>query len=343
MGYGYIPGLCVIRHIKGSNSLFLYAFHTAEIMTRTDTDVKVFEIVRSRSTNTKSTLCLGGIKYSDGFDYCAKGWINWCKIWYEDLGGENAKTLAAWTHEIWRMEYCGSSRYRLAGDTSKKSNASFICNNVLRQKIQYNNVYDASGGWHSMAAYVVENERVYKAMPVQWRTIIKKVKVNAKEKNGTSNVVTSETYLYPPARVEMDGTTDTLFTGEGYHIPWFVSNATRVKFLELYVEYNPTIYTDNTDPTQLTSNHVKEGDFWLNNNVYYRYISDEKWVTRHERYLADSKKAIGNGYWMSASYYTERTHNQNAAAWILAVSEEGYTLKSLAVQDAVNQVICFSL
>lgn len=343
VGYGYIPGLCVIRHIKGSNSLFLYAFHTAEIMTRTDTDVKVFEIVRSRSTNTKSTLCLGGIKYSDGFDYCAKGWINWCKIWYEDLGGENAKTLAAWTHEIWRMEYCGSSRYRLAGDTSKKSNASFICNNVLRQKIQYNNVYDASGGWHSMAAYVVENERVYKAMPVQWRTIIKKVKVNAKEKNGTSNVVTSETYLYPPARVEMDGTTDTLFTGEGYHIPWFVSNATRVKFLELYVEYNPTIYTDNTDPTQLTSNHVKEGDFWLNNNVYYRYISDEKWVTRHERYLADSKKAIGNGYWMSASYYTERTHNQNAAAWILAVSEEGYTLKSLAVQDAVNQVICFSL
>lgn len=343
VGYGYIPGLCVIRHIKGSNSLFLYAFHTAEIMTRTDTDVKVFEIVRSRSTNTKSTLCLGGIKYSDGFDYCAKGWINWCKIWYEDLGGENAKTLAAWTHEIWRMEYCGSSRYRLAGDTSKKSNASFICNNVLRQKIQYNNVYDASGGWHSMAAYVVENERVYKAMPVQWRTIIKKVKVNAKERNGTSNVVTSETYLYPPARVEMDGTTDTLFTGEGYHIPWFVSNATRVKFLELYVEYNPTIYTDNTDPTQLTSNHVKEGDFWLNNNVYYRYISDEKWVTRHERYLADSKKAIGNGYWMSASYYTERTHNQNAAAWILAVSEEGYTLKSLAVQDAVNQVICFSL
>lgn len=343
VGYGYIPGLCVIRHIKGSNSLFLYAFHTAEIMTRTDTDVKVFEIVRSRSTNTKSTLCLGGIKYSDGFDYCAKGWINWCKIWYEDLGGENAKTLAAWTHETWRMEYCGSSRYRLAGDTSKKSNASFICNNVLRQKIQYNNVYDASGGWHSMAAYVVENERVYKAMPVQWRTIIKKVKVNAKEKNGTSNVVTSETYLYPPARVEMDGTTDTLFTGEGYHIPWFVSNATRVKFLELYVEYNPTIYTDNTDPTQLTSNHVKEGDFWLNNSVYYRYISDEKWVTRHERYLADSKKAIGNGYWMSASYYTERTHNQNAAAWILAVSEEGYTLKSLAVQDAVNQVICFSL
>ena len=343
VGYGYIPGLCVIRHIKGSNSLFLYAFHTAEIMTRTDTDVKVFEIVRSRSTNTKSTLCLGGIKYSDGFDYCAKGWINWCKIWYEDLGGENAKTLAAWTHETWRMEYCGSSRYRLAGDTSKKSNASFICNNVLRQKIQYNNAYDASGGWHSMAAYVVENERVYKAMPVQWRTIIKKVKVNAKEKNGTSNVVTSETYLYPPARVEMDGTTDTLYTGEGYHIPWFVSNATRVKFLELYVDYNPTIYTDNTDPTQLTSNHVKEGDFWLNNNVYYRYISDEKWVTRHERYLADSKKAIGNGYWMSASYYTERTHNQNAAAWILAVSEEGYTLKSLAVQDAVNQVICFSL
>ena len=194
-----------------------------------------------------------------------------------------------------------------------------------------------------MAAYVVENERVYKAMPVQWRTIIKKVKVNAKEKNGTSNVVTSETYLYPPARVEMDGTTDTLFTGGGYHIPWFVSNATRVKFLELYVEYNPTIYTDNTDPTQLTSNHVKEGDFWLNNNVYYRYISDEKWVTRHERYLADSQKAIGNGYWMSASYYTERTHNQNAAAWILVVSEEGSTLGSLAVQNAVNQVICFSL
>lgn len=343
VGYGHIPGLCVIRHIKGSNSLFLYAFHTAEIMTRTDTDVKVFEIVRSRSTNTKSTLCLGGIKYSDGFDYCAKGWINWCKIWYEDLGRENAKTLAAWTHETWRMEYCGSSRYRLAGDTSKKSNASFISNNVLRQKIQYNNAYDASGGWHSMAAYVVENERVYKAMPVEWRTIIKKVKVNAKEKNGTSNVVTSETYLYPPARVEMDGTTDTLFTGEGYHIPWFVSNATRAKFLELYVEYNPTIYTDSTDPTQLTSNHVKEGDFWLNNNVYYRYISDEKWVIRHERYLADSKKAIGNGYWMSASYYTERTHNQNAAAWILVVGEEGSTLRSLAVQNAINQVICFSL
>lgn len=343
VGYGYMPGLCVIRHIKGSNSLFLYAFHTAEIMTRTDTDVKVFEIVRSRSTNTKSTLCFGGIKYSDGFDYCAKGWINWCKIWYEDLGGENAKTLAAWTHETWRMEYCGSSRYRLAGDTSKKSNASFISNNVLRQKIRYNDAYDASGGWHSMAAYVVENERVYKAMPVEWRTIIKKVKVNAKEKNGTSNVVTSETYLYPPARVEMDGTTDTLFTGEGYHIPWFVSDATRAKFLELYVEYNPIIYTDSTDPTQLTSNHVKEGDFWLNNNVYYRYISDEKWVIRHERYLADSKKAIGNGYWMSASYYTERTHNQNAAAWILVVGEEGSTLRSLAVQNAVNQVICFSL
>lgn len=88
-----MPGLCVIRHIKGSNSLFLYAFHTAEIMTRTDTDVKVFEIVRSRRTNTKSTLCLGGIKYSDGFDYCAKAGLTGAKSGMKILAEKMQKHL----------------------------------------------------------------------------------------------------------------------------------------------------------------------------------------------------------------------------------------------------------
>ena len=30
------------------------------------------------------------------------------------------------------MEYIGTKRYRLAGDSSKKSSASFISNNTLR-------------------------------------------------------------------------------------------------------------------------------------------------------------------------------------------------------------------
>ena len=31
------------------------------------------------------SVCFGSVKYSDGYDYMAKGWIYWCKIWYDDL------------------------------------------------------------------------------------------------------------------------------------------------------------------------------------------------------------------------------------------------------------------
>ena len=192
-----------------------------------------------------------------------------------------------------------------------------------------------------MEAYIVMNERLYKAIPVQWRSIIKKVKVNTKQGNGSTDIITSEAYLYPPARVELDGTTDTAYIGEGYHIPWFVSQATRVKFLELYVNYNPTIYTDSTDPTQLTSNKVKEGDFWKPGDCYY-YILDEEWVKRHERYLGISKKAVGAGYWIRATSYTERTPN-TTPGWQFVVGGGGNTINSSNVQDTNNHIICFSL
>jgi len=140
-------GMCVLRHIKGSNRLHVYAFNTSE--QSLDETITYTELNRSRDTSTSIPLTFGAVKYPDGgYDYYATGWIHWCKIWYQDLGDYNARLLAAWPHEVWRAEYCGTNRYRLGiSGTSARAKLTFILNNLLEYGRWMNSSYSNAGGY----------------------------------------------------------------------------------------------------------------------------------------------------------------------------------------------------
>lgn len=129
-------------------------------------------------------------------------WINWCKIWYQDLGADVASRLAAWTHETWRAEYCDSGRYRLAGATSQKCSASFILNNELHHGHRMNATDTNVGGWDACLMRTFLNTRVYNALPLTWQSMLKTVKISASAGDKSTEIITSEDKIYLAANRE---------------------------------------------------------------------------------------------------------------------------------------------
>lgn len=345
VGYGYRRGLCVLRHQKGSDQLFVYVFDAGN--TSFTDSVLSYELVRTRKTSTKAHLMVGGISFSDGgFDYYGKGLIHWCKIWYEDLGDTNAKQLASWTHEIWRMEFCGASKYRLANNTSKRSNASFIMNHLLDKSHFMNPTNTNVGGWNESQMRSFLNDKVYNALPLKWKQLIKKVKINASAGDKSQEIVISEDYLYLPSEIEINGNKNSPYIDEGAIIPWFTTSLSRIKFKNKVIPDNASYITSSTDPSLLSTSNLKEGDIWINTNnssIGYYYIPKEKAQLSYYNYNNnDNIKASDGGLWLRCYWWWLRSPDAGSSTGFRGVYGNGGT--SLSGAGFANGVaVCFSI
>jgi len=132
------------------------------------------------------------------------------------------------------------------------------------------------------------NDRLYKAFPVGWRSILKNVQVYSTAGNLSTSTTFSYDYVFLPAYVELSNTTTTAYTQEGTFIPWFTSNASRMKYIGLVRETPYTIkYTGTDEPTTILSNNVQMGDIWqrtyngVTSYLYYLpsdYFYINKWI-----------------------------------------------------------------
>lgn len=349
-GYQYQRGMVVIRHVKGSNNLFVYSSDVSTTANVFPDSNSRSELVRNRSTLTDAKLIFGAVKYSDGYDYYGKGWIHWCKIWHGDLGDAVCRELAYWTHETWRAEYCGASRYRLAGNTASRSNASFIMNNMLNLGHYMNSTNTNAGGWASCAMRTFVNSRIYNAFPVEWQAIMKQCKISSTSGSQSSSIVTSEDYVYLASYAELGGSTSSPYINEGTAISFFTSGATRLKFRGKIIDENTTFMTEQSDPTLLSGYNVQEGDIWINSSnssIGYMYLSATT-VAKHKHMgillsASDNVAAGDGGLWLRAQIWWERSPVLSGSTAFYYVGNNGLAGATTTASSTHGVVPCFSI
>lgn len=289
--------IVVLRYIAGQNILYIY--HTkSDASGKFNPNVISATLVRTRSTNTKNIITLGGVRFTGdgGHDYYANGCIYSCKIWYDDLGHTNAMKLASWCHETMRMHYRGKNIYRLSGNTSERAEMSFTANNSLSGRGYSMNTPSGGniGGFAESAMIELCNGRIFDALPIELQTIIKEVKIPSSAGNMSKDIVNAECKVYLNSLIEVDYTaTSEPYVNEGNPISWYVdgssenaygstmtANATRIKFKGRIIDDNARYFFSDSDPYIIPSNNIIPGDIWVNTsespNNGYIFISQEE-------------------------------------------------------------------
>lgn len=333
-GETYLRDVVVIRHKKGSPVLNVYASNENVPSNynyyryRFSGEIFSSEMVRARETSTESTLVLGARKdpangsYTDYF----KGTIYWCKIWYDDIGDANARQLAAWPHELLRMNFIDKGRFELADNSGNTTNMSFIANNLLDDRsvtyaIQPTTYVSSSGATlaSDKQAYPYTeirrflNTRFLNALPTVWNSLVKAVKLPCAAPRNEQNLIYCEDKIYIPAMVEVrKGVTGHMLGDEGTPISFFVSDQTTrpsftVKHVGLPDAENAVWYSGSDDPKW--ENDVHDSDWWGT-----RKYKPEDWAREH--YLMSNTSSMSvlahdGGVWISPHSFFTRSHSSS--------------------------------
>ena len=215
--------IIVIRHKKGDNNITIYKSNL-------DGDnVLSAELTRTKTTVGTGSLVFGCAKADDGYyERNAIGNINWAKVWYADLGDEVCKSLAMWTHESITLEACGFRKYYLSDNTSKRCSFSLLASHLLGRTKKWNTSNTNVGGWASSALNKSLNTRLYNAMPVQIKLLLKQVIVYSSIGGMSSDLSSSNCYITVPAIIEVDSTVNSEpYNSEGTSIPYMNTNNSR--------------------------------------------------------------------------------------------------------------------
>ena len=206
--------MLVVRHVKGDNNLYVYASNLSA------TNHQAYVIEKTSATQSdNATLVFGASKLDSGrFTNYGIGEINWCKIWYRDLGEDICEQLVGWTHEDISLEVSGFYRYALYDDYTKESMMSLLATHLLDGTRQWNagNTNTNVGGWASAWLNNFLNTRFYNAIPSQIKAIIKKVSVASTIGGMSSEISSSGCYVTIPARYDIDDSAGSPFTSEVY-------------------------------------------------------------------------------------------------------------------------------
>jgi hypothetical protein len=188
--YYYNPRqIVVIRHTKGQQGLTIYYKKRSNPSTGIwSEDYKVVsEVINfgvstlppSGSLTTSSGLIFGARKRKSTGAYYAKGQgkINYCKVWYGDLGDTECKKIASWIYE--KREFAVGSGRAYSTITGNKTTFTFIDTGMLDILKTYHTSSSNRGGFKYSLIREYLNGTVYNAMSNTWRSIIKLVNVSS--------------------------------------------------------------------------------------------------------------------------------------------------------------------
>lgn len=229
--------MIVIRHQKGSNVLHVYNSHLDT------TESTTVDLTANKSFTSNSTLVFGCAKMDDGaYENHAIGTIHWAKIWYKDLGEKTCENLVSWTHEKITAEICGFKKYWLTENASKRCSFSLLATHLLERKRQYNTTNTTAGGWANSTLNAFLNDRFYNGFPPQIRGLLKQVTVSSSVGNRSSELSTSECFIYLPALVEMTNkapANNEPYISEGFTISYMTTDAMRKRAYDTsdYADY----------------------------------------------------------------------------------------------------------
>ena len=346
--------IVVLRHVKGSNTLFVYTYNKGD--TTYDMAITGVRSVRSSRTETSQVLTFGGIRNANGSEhgFYGKGWIYWAKIWYDDLGDNVARKLSSWIREPLRMEYIGANRYLLPNSMSNYANASFLANNSLPLLRRMNPTNDNTGGWADCEMRTFLNTRLYEALPYKWQAVIKQVSVKSSAGATSYSITSSNDKLYLAANREVGGGTNSPYVDEAdvtSTISFFTNDRNRLKFCGVIVDDNAQFIVESSEPTLLTSYTVNEGDVWVNSNnqnIGYIYMSAST-IAKHTRIgyravsSADNIQASDGGCWVRAYYWWERSPNASNSTNFMFVTDYGYPSNGNYAYNLLGVDLSFSI
>lgn len=215
----------VIRHKKGENGVHVYGSNLSG-----DTSSYI-ELTRNRSTICDSTLVFGCSKADDGaYENYAIGEIYWSKMWFADLGDKACKQLAAWTHNSMQFEMAGFKRYYLSNNSSRRTSMTFIASELLPIQKSLGRGSTNSGGYTACALPAWLNNRILKGMDIQWQQLVKQVKISSSVGNQSTEISTSDNYIYIPSVYEIDPTMNSEpYVYEGSPITYMTTNESRIR------------------------------------------------------------------------------------------------------------------
>lgn len=217
--------MLVIRHKKGDNNLTIYKSNVSA------DSIGTMQLPRNKETIADSTLVLGSAKPEDGmYENHAIGDIHWCKIWYKDIGDEACRKLASWTHEKVSFEVCGFKKYYLTDNPSKRCNFTLLATHLLERGMVYNGTNTTVGGWASSKLNTFLNTRLYDAVPVQIKSLMKRVTIASSIGGMSNEISTSDCYISIPAVIEVSNERDVNvepYINEGSTISYMISNQMR--------------------------------------------------------------------------------------------------------------------
>lgn len=191
--------MLVIRHKKGDSNLYVYTSNLTD-----STTIKTEDVLTKETIPHNATLVFGAAKQDSGrFVNYGIGEINWCKIWYKDLGEDTCKQLAGWTHEKITLETSGFYRYQLYDDYTKESMMSLLATHLLSITRAWKSSGN-TGGWANSDLNTFLNNRFYNAIPYQIRALIKKVSVASVAGNNSPDIVSSGCYITIPALYDVN-------------------------------------------------------------------------------------------------------------------------------------------
>ena len=243
VGYGTQRNMVVIRHAQGKDFIDVYAFNGTNAVSGTySKDIDHKTLTRTTQQFTDRPVIIGGFRYDpeDGADVgklggLCNGIVHWVKVWNEDLGDVDARSLAAWTHETIRFRCCCdqndkvAGRYQINPSTGRMTGASFICEDLLAYGYHINSNQSNAGGWEASEMRTFCNTRIYNAFPTVWKSVIKKPHVPANIGNNSSSFVTSQDYIYLPSYIELNAMTTDPYDKEGSVISTMDSPSDRIK------------------------------------------------------------------------------------------------------------------
>lgn len=352
--------IVVLRHVKGSNTLFVYTYNKGD--TTYDMAITRVESVRSSRTETSQVLTFGGIRNANGSEhgFYGKGWIYWAKIWYDDLGDNVARKLSSWIREPLRMEYIGANRYLLPNSMSNYANASFLANNTLpllrRMNPTVNGENTNAGGWAESEMRTFLNTRLFEALPYKWQAVIKQVSVKSSAGATSYSITSSNDKLYLAANREVGGSTGSPYVDEvdvTSTISFFTNDRKRLKFCGVIVDDNAQFIVDSSEPTLLTSYTVNEGDIWVdsnNQNIGYIYMSAST-IAKHTRIghravsSSDNIQASDGGCWVCANNWWERSPFASSSTLFMNVYNNGspYNYYNGNASSSLGVALSFSI
>lgn len=215
--------ICVIKHTKGDNNLYVYTNNRKSFDT-----IKLTSLPGTSSSSLSHSLCFGGQSTVTGVSTTnyGTGIVHYAKLWLTDLDDAECKRICSWIYDELTFSNCGTRIYATPleeGSEVYEGESYRAMSFVAEELLDLDMVYDDNagdnqfkGGWSVSSLREWLNTKLFAGLSLPWQQIIQPVALKSLygyTTAGTNNkpsmnqrIVTTKDNIYIPARAEVDST-----------------------------------------------------------------------------------------------------------------------------------------